>query len=58
VAVSIVFSFSVKEFLNNFLMSEHGDLSLLFACINDVFTVVVLHVEVFQLSLSLKVPDY
>jgi len=58
VAVSIVFSFSVKEFLNNFLMSEHGDLLLLFACINDVFTVVVLHVEVFQLSLSLKVPDY
>jgi len=26
-------------------MSEHRDLSLLFACINDVFTL-VLHVEV------------
>jgi hypothetical protein len=46
-SVSIVFSFSVKELLSNFIMSDHRDFSLLCACIKDVLTLVVLHVEVF-----------
>jgi hypothetical protein len=49
-AVSIVFGFSTEGtsgiILNNFILSDHRDLLFLFACIKDVLTVVVLHVEI------------